>query len=72
MKYFTNNADDKMSKSMAGLYASGVVCMAACYNITNHQYIMGAQLVGMKLKVAAGSLIYRKAGCVYCISNFKI
>ena len=59
MGYFTDK-DQSMSVLMACMYAAGVVLMAGFYNLTHHQFFFGSQIVGMRLRVAAGSLIYRK------------
>ena len=59
MGYFEYN-ENKVSTLMAWLYAGGVVLMTGCYCITHHQFFFGSQIVGMRLRVAAGSLIYRK------------
>jgi len=73
MGYFTyDNEDDKMSTSMACFYASGVVFMAACYNITHHLYFFGVQYFGMRLRVAAGSLIYRKVRNHFAVINLQL
>ena len=59
MGYFTHD-ENKISVLEAVMYCTGVVLMAGCYNFTHHQFFFGSQLVGMRLRVAAGSLIYRK------------
>jgi len=60
MGYFSYK-DDRISTLAACMYATGVVLMAALYNLTHHQFFFGSQIVGMRLRVAASSLIYRKA-----------
>ena len=60
MGYFAHDAQNTVSTSMAVLYAFGVIFMTGCYCITHHQFFFGSQMVGMRLRVAAGSLIYRK------------
>ena len=70
MGYFTYDDDNKMSTSMACFYAAGVVCMGACYNITHHLYFFGVQYFGMRLRVAAGSLIYRKVKNNFFVIKF--
>ena len=70
MGYFTYDDDDKMSTSMACFYAAGVVFMAACYNITHHLYFFGVQYFGMRLRIAAGSLIYRKVGSNFVVRKY--
>ena len=62
MGYFEYNENNKVSTLMAWLYAGGVVLMTGCYCITHHQFFFGSQMVGMRLRVATGSLIYRKVG----------
>lgn len=60
MGYFEHNENNKVSNLMAWLYAGGVVLMTGFYCITHHQFFFGSQMVGMRLRVATGSLIYRK------------
>ena len=59
MGYFAQDQKN-VSTLMAVLYALGVIFMTGCYCITHHQFFFGSQIVGMRLRVAAGSLIYRK------------
>ena len=59
MGYFTCK-DDKISTLAACMYATGVVLTGALYCLIHHQFFFGAQIVGMRLRVAASSLIYRK------------
>ena len=49
------------SSVMSWIYAVGILLMSVCYNITHHLYFFSLQMLGMRLRVAVGSLIYRKA-----------
>ena len=69
MGYFTYK-DDRISTLAACMYATGVVLMAALYNLTHHQFFFGSQIVGMRLRVAASSLIYRKVEKVLSTSPY--
>lgn len=54
--------DSTMPDWQAWLYATGVVLGSAVYVFTHHPYFFGVQHVGMKMRVAACSLIYQKVG----------
>ena len=69
MGYFTYK-DDRISTLAACMYATGVVLMAAFYNLTHHQFFFGSQIVGMRLRVAASSLIYRKVEKLLSTSTY--
>ena len=69
MGYFTYK-DDRISTLAACMYATGVVLMAALYNLTHHQFFFGSQIVGMRLRVAASSLIYRKVKYLLFVPRF--
>ena len=71
MGYFEYNENNKVSNLMAWLYAGGVVLMTGCYCITHHQFFFGSQMVGMRLRVATGSLIYRKVGLQFLKIELK-
>jgi hypothetical protein len=58
MEYFA--VGSTMGESEAYLYGSGVVAMAALYTFTHHAYFFGVMHTGMRIRVAACSLIYRK------------
>ena len=58
MEYFAVGSE--MSEVEAYLYASGVVVMAALYTFTHHAYFFGVMHTGMRIRVAACSLLYRK------------
>ena len=45
----------------AYLYGSGVVLMSALYTLVHHTYFNGVYLVGMRVRIACSSLVYRKA-----------
>jgi ATP-binding cassette subfamily C (CFTR/MRP) protein 4 len=53
--------ESRTTKLEAYLYAAGVVLCAAIYTFTHHPYFFGVMHLGMKLRVAACSLLYRKA-----------
>ena len=59
MRYFTYGTNN-VSTLMACVYAFGVVFMTGCYCLIHHQYVFGVRMFGMRLRVAASSLIYRK------------
>ena len=58
MSYFR---EEQMSSSMAWVYAFGILVTGACYNITHHWYFFNLQMFGSRVRIALGSLIYRKA-----------
>ena len=58
MTYFK---DENLSTLIALIYVMGIVLMTACYNILHHQYFYKLQIIGMRLRVAFCSVIYRKA-----------
>ena len=58
LQYF--RADSTMPTWQAYLYATGVVLSSASYIFTIHPYYFGIQHVGMKLRIASCSLIYKK------------
>ena len=51
-----------MSQLEAYIYASGVVACSAIYTFTHHPYFFGVMHLGMKIRVASCSLLYR-FGC---------
>ena len=51
-----------MSQLEAYLYATGVVMCSAIYTFTHHPYFFGVMHLGMKIRVASCSLLYR---CAY-------
>ena len=57
MEYFS--ADSDMSEREAFGFASGVVLCSAAYTFFHHPYTFGLQHTGMKMRVAASSLLYR-------------
>ena len=58
MSYFN---DENTPTFMAWINVFGILLMTACYNITHHQYFYQLQKLGMRLRVAMCSIIYRKA-----------
>ena len=59
MEYWTPGS--RMTLRDAYLYATGVVLCSAAYTFTHHPYSFGVVHTGMKIRVAASSLLYRKA-----------
>ena len=57
MEYFSEGSD--MSEMEAYGYASGVVLCSAAYTLFHHPYTFSLQHIGMKMRVAASSLLYR-------------
>ncbi|KAL1140804.1 hypothetical protein AAG570_000732 [Ranatra chinensis] len=53
--------ESKVSKYEAYLYATGIILCSAITVLSMHPYMMGIMHIGMKVRVAACSLIYRKA-----------
>jgi ATP-binding cassette subfamily C (CFTR/MRP) protein 4 len=58
MEFFV--VGSSMSLTEAYLHATGVVAMAALYTFTHHAYFFGVMHTGMRIRVAACSLLYRK------------
>jgi ATP-binding cassette subfamily C (CFTR/MRP) protein 4 len=58
MEYFAEGSG--MTTTEAYLHASGVVVMAGLYTFTHHAYFFGVMHTGMRMRVAACSLLYRK------------
>ena len=63
IEYFTPGS--KMTLTEAYLYGSGVVLMSAVYTFTHHPYFFGVMHVGMKIRIAACSILYRKVRISY-------
>ena len=59
IEYFTPNS--RVTLTEAYLYGGGVVAMAALDTILHHPYFFSLTHIGMKIRVACCSLIYRKA-----------
>ena len=57
MEYFSEDSD--MSEREAFGFASGVVLCSAAYTLFHHPYTFCLQHTGMKMRVAASSLLYR-------------
>lgn len=53
-----------MSKQDALMYAGGVVLCSAFSVFIMHPYMLGIMHIGMKMRVACCSLIYRKVGFI--------
>ncbi|KAH0544123.1 probable multidrug resistance-associated protein lethal(2)03659 [Cotesia glomerata] len=58
IRYFTKS---EMSKSEAFLYAGGVIFCSASYIFIVHPYMLAVFHIGMKIRIACCSLIYRKS-----------
>lgn len=56
---FYSNGEDKIET--AYLYAAGVIACSALNVMVIHPYMLGTMHVGMKMRVAMCSMIYRKA-----------
>lgn len=62
VRYFSeSNSDGTITLEEAYLYAAGVVLCSGLNIFAIHPYMMGIIHVGMKMRVACCSLIYRKA-----------
>ena len=59
MEYWTPGS--RMTLRDAYLYAAGVILCSAVYTLIHHPYYFGVVHTGMKIRVAASSLLYRKA-----------
>ena len=57
IEFFTPGST--MSRQEAYFHGSGVVLCAAVYTFTHHPYFFGVMHMGMKLRVANCSLVYR-------------
>jgi hypothetical protein len=60
MTYYTPN-QTSTSKNEAYIYASFIVVSSFLYVVTGHCYAFGLAHLGMKIRVACSSLIYRKS-----------
>lgn len=58
LRYYT---DTKMTKEDAYLYAGGVILCSGVLIFITHPYMLGILHMGMKLRIACCTLIYRKA-----------
>lgn len=58
LSYYTN---DPITKEDAYLYAGGVVLCSGVLIFITHPYMLGILHMGMKLRIACCTLIYRKA-----------
>ncbi|XP_054270037.1 probable multidrug resistance-associated protein lethal(2)03659 [Macrosteles quadrilineatus] len=61
IEYFTRDGGGTVSKDEAYFYAGGVVMCSALSVFIMHPYMLGIMHIGMKIRVACCSLIYRKA-----------
>ena len=55
-----------MSLEEAYFYGAGVIAMSALYTFTHHPYFFGVMHTGMRIRIAACCLVYRKVN-----RNFK-
>ena len=60
MSYYTPN-QTSISKNEACIYASFVVFASFLYVMIGHSYALGLFHLGMKIRVAVSSLVYRKS-----------
>ena len=60
MEYFSPGSN--MSVEEAYLYGVGVIASSVIYTIIHHLYFQELQHTGMKIRIAACSLVYRKVG----------
>ncbi|XP_045158220.2 ATP-binding cassette sub-family C member 4-like [Mercenaria mercenaria] len=59
IRYFT--ADSPVSNADSYMYAGGVGFCAIILAFTHHPYYLGVQMIGIRMKVACSSLIYKKS-----------
>ena len=64
IEFFTPGST--MSRQEAYFHGSGVVLCAAVYTFTHHPYFFGVMHMGMKLRVANCSLVYRSRAIAMC------
>jgi ABC transporter transmembrane region. len=61
VRYFSeSNSDNSITVEEAYIYAAGVVLCSGLNVFAVHPYMMGIIHIGMKIRVACCSLIYRK------------
>lgn len=58
IRYFT--PESQVTKTEGFMYAAGVSFCAFVLAIAHHPYFFGVQRIGMKMRVACCSLLYRK------------
>ena len=58
IRYFTPNTS--MTKTESYMYALGVSLCAIMLAVSHHPYFFGVQRIGMKMRIACCSLLYRK------------
>ena len=65
LNYFSPGST--MSREEALTYAGGLILSSALYSIIHHPYYLGVTHTGMRMRIAACSLIYRKVSipCIY-------
>lgn len=66
-------SDEPQEQTKSYYYAAGIVLTAIAYPLTHHPYFFEVTHVGMKMRVACCSLVYRKVGvwwtrikCLFC------
>ncbi|KAL8592423.1 hypothetical protein ACOMHN_021365 [Nucella lapillus] len=64
IRYFTPGS--QVSSTEAYLYALGVSVCAAVIAVTHHPYFFGVTRMGMQMRVACCSLMYKKTLCSCC------
>ncbi|XP_011505353.1 PREDICTED: probable multidrug resistance-associated protein lethal(2)03659 [Ceratosolen solmsi marchali] len=61
LKYFSIHNDNMISREEAYIYAGGVILCSALNILVIHPYMMAILHMGMKMRVACCTLIYRKS-----------
>lgn len=64
ISYFTLGS--QMTKFHAYLYCFGLVILSITYTFLDHCYFMGVEHIGMQIRVAVCSLVFRKV-CLHCL-----
>lgn len=59
LRYFAN--PDRYDNYVGPLLSLGVICLSIIYTSSDHPFTFAVQHLGMKIRVALCSLIYRKA-----------
>lgn len=58
--HYFQNGQAEMSKTSAYIYAVGLVACSLLYTLVAYPYMLGLLHLGMKIRIACCSLIYRK------------